>query len=473
MTCLNDIACAVADGRDMKLALLIAAAMWLALSPARAAGPANYEPVWSAGTADAGGNRIGGTELRNLVVQDGKLFAANGYWMDKADPTGAGPQIMVLDAAGRPWRIDHEFDDRVFNGRRRHIAISALASVTFRTDRRGAALNSPVERLLTSTWDVTGRRMVFMRDNTTGTWSGAFLAHSTPRPNFLPQIRSFGFHRDRQTGVDMAFAGDTDGIFTGVFDPAAPGQISWNTTPELSTQGLGADQFPGLDRRGLRISSFAESPGRNSERRLYAAIGQQVWVRDDGPSPRWRHLYTNPQPHFGETGLRGLTTVSDPGGDYLLAAVEGMQSRIVRIDPVTGSDATDLDLDQMLDTAWGTRVGYVISAYNDMATAGGDLLIGLEAYIPPAAPKPAGHNWIDLHGGMEAGGWFLIRHPGGHYELHQITARFPGFGENLVAVRTLAASPFPGEKSVFYAGGYDCNEMPAHDTAWIARFMLR
>ena len=142
------------------------------------------------------------------------------------------------------------------------------------------------------------------------------------------------------------------------------GQISWNTTPELSTQGLGADQFPGLN-RGLRISSFAESQGR-----LYAAIGQQVWVRDDGPSPRWRHLYTNPQPHFGETGLRGLTAVSDASGAYLLAAVEGMQSRIVRIDPVTGADKTDIDLDQMLDTAWGTRVGYVISAYNDMAPAG-------------------------------------------------------------------------------------------------------
>jgi hypothetical protein len=39
-------------------------------------------------------------------------------------------------------------------------------------------------------------------------------------------------------------------------------------------------------------------------------------------------------------------------------------------------------------------------------------------------------------------------------------------------VRAIAASPFPEEKGVYYAGGYDCNEVPAHDTAWIARFFL-
>jgi hypothetical protein len=131
----------------------------------------------------------------------------------------------------------------------------------------------------------------------------------------------------------------------------------------------------------------------------------------------------------------------------------------------------------MLDTAWSTRVTYVIAAYNDMvkgahSSAGDDLLIGLEAYIPPKSPRPPGHTVLDLHGGLEGGGWFLIRHPGGHYELHQVTARFPVFGQNLVSVRTFAASPFPEEKGVYYAGGYDCNEVPAHDTAWITRFFL-
>jgi hypothetical protein len=71
---------------------------------------------------------------------------------------------------------------------------------------------------------------------------------------------------------------------------------------------------------------------------------------------------------------------------------------------------------------------------------------------------------------VEGGAWFLIRHPGGHYELRQVTASFPGMGHNLVSARTFAASPFPEENGAFYVGGYDCNEKPAHDTAWIARF---
>jgi hypothetical protein len=459
----------------MKYAPIIAIAMMLAPFRAVCAEfPGGFQVSYSAGGKDVTGRFMGGTEIRNLVAFGGKLFAANGYWKDTPDPLTArgGPQVLVLDAPGKPWRVDHEFDERVMNGRPRHIAISALSAVTFHTDAHGAALAEPVSRLLASTWDVTARRMVFSRDPKTGEWSSAFIAQGVPAPRFLPQIRSFGFHRDRVTGADIVFAGDTDGIFSGTFDPRVPGQISWNTMPEFATNGLGLQDYPGMS-RGLRISSFAEAAGR-----LFAAVGQQVWVRQDGAAPQWRHLYTNPARHLSETGLRGLTAVSEPDkSEFLLAAVEGNNSRIVRIDPATGAETTDLDLGAFLDASWGTHVTYVIGAYNDMARvahspAGDDLLIGLEAYIPAKSPRPPGHTVLDLNHGVEGGAWFLIRHPGGHYELHQITANFPRMGENLVSARTFAASPFPQEKGTFYVGGYDCNEVAAHDTAWIARFAM-
>lgn len=429
-----------------------------------------FDISYVAGSRDVTGRVMGGTEIRNLVVHGGKLFAANGYWKDTPGADGSpGAQILVLDAATSQWRIDHEFDERLPGGRRRHLAISALSEVTFHTDSKGTSLSIPVSELLASTWDITGRRSVFARDDHTGEWSATVLAEDEPAPDFLPQIRSFGFHQDRSTGVDLAFAGDTRGIFSGSCDLNRPGHIRWMTTPELATDGLGADAFPGLSGR-LRISSFAEARGR-----LFVAIGQQVWVRRDGALARWQLLYTNPSPYYSQSGLRGLTSVSEPGeDDFLIAAVEGNQSRIVRIDPATGAETTDLDLAGLLDTAWGTRVSYVIAAYNDMAKVehrgeGNDLMIGLEAFIPPNSPRPPGHTVLDVIHGLEGGAWFLIRHPGGRYELHQVTAEFPVIGRNLVAARTIVASPFAGERDAIYIGGYDANDSPAHDTAWIAR----
>ena len=451
----------------MRRAIVAVAAL---LSGAFAASPPmTFTASFAAGTADISGQVMGGTEIRNLVAHDGRLFAANGYWKDTNETEGPpGAQILVLDRPGGPWRVEHVFDDRLPSGRRRHLAVSAMAEVTFHTDLEAKSLPVPASFLLASSWDVAGRRTVFARDVHSAEWSGSVLAQDRPSKDFLPQIRSFGFHQDRSTGVDLVFAGDSRGIFRGWYEAGVPGgHIQWMSTPELSTDGLAADAFPGLAGR-LRISSFAEAQGR-----VFAAIGQQVWVRQDGQAAQWRLFYSNPQPHYSQTGLRGLTTVSERGaGTFLLAAVEGRQSRIVRIDPLSGAETTDLELSELLDRAWGTRVSYVVAAYNDMAKAGlagEDLMIGLEAFIPPGAPRPAGHTVLDVGHGLEAGGWFLIRHPGGHYELRQVTVPFPVVGLSLVAVRSIVASPFAVERGAMYFAGYDANDSPAHDTGWIAR----
>jgi hypothetical protein len=443
--------------------------MW----PSHAAEPVmTFSVSYASGTTDPLGQRLGGSEIRALAVHVGKLFAGNGYWEDRPALFGPHPgaEVLVLEGPGRPWRVDHEFEERVPGGQRRHLAVSALTEVVFRTGPHGEALRTPASKLLASTWDITGRRTVFVRDDRDGTWSGTFLAQDSPKPDFLPQIRSFGFHRDQKTGADVVFAGDTAGIFSGTFDAGALGQIAWNLTPELLMRDLAAGDHPGLAGH-TRISSFAEAAGR-----LYAAIGQEVWVRQDGAEPRWQRFYANPAPRFSETGLRGLTAVAEPGNrPYLLTAIEGNASRIVRIDAVSGAETTDLDLGQFLDAAWATRVSYVIGAYNDMTPgpASGDLLIGLEAFIPPASPRPPGHTVLDVMHGLEGGAWFLVRHSGGRYDVHQIAVAFPGVGMNLVAARCFAPSPFPGEAGVFYVGGYDANKTPAHDTAWIARGSFR
>ena len=145
---------------------------------------------------------------------------------------------------------------------------------------------------------MTGAAHVFTRDDATGMWSAVTLAEDRPSRDFLPQIRSFATHRDRITGVDLAFAGEMPrGIFAGSYDPMAPGRIRWSVAPELDASGV-STVFSGLAGR-LRVSSFAEANGR-----LYAAIGQQIYERIDGRAPRWRlsirtHGLAIPRPGSG------------------------------------------------------------------------------------------------------------------------------------------------------------------------------
>jgi hypothetical protein len=406
--------------------------------------------------------------MRLLTAHAGKLYAGNGYWEDRPGWEGRqGAQILVLDGPGMPWRVDHTFDEQMLNGRRRDLAVGALAEADFATDGSSAKLPQPVSLLLASTWDLTGATRVFTRDDATDAWSAVTLTQDRPSPDFLPQIRSFATHRDRVTGADLVFAGEMPrGIFAGNYDPAAPGRIRWSAAPELDASGVSA-AFSGLGGR-LRVSSFADADGC-----LYAAVGQQIFERADGRAPQWRLIYTNQRPGHSETGLRGLTAIpTADGGAALLAAVEGTVSRLVRITPSDGHAVMELDLNDFLARAWGMRPAYVIAAYNDMARVrvpgGGEaLLIGLQAFIPRNVPIAAGHSMFDAgYAQADSGAWYLVRWPDGHYDLHQVTA---AFSHPLIAPRSFIASPFPGEGDVVYFAGYDAIKAPAHNTAWIAR----
>jgi hypothetical protein len=398
----------------------------------------------------------GGTEVRSLVTQGGKVYAGNGYWKDRSG-AGHGAQILVLDH-GR-WRVDHSFDERMPDGRARHLAVATMGKAEFTTDASGRPLRKPVSTLLASTWDRSGDVQVYARDDATGQWNGATLANDPrfPGQGNLAQVRSFGSHRDGVTGISYAFAGQNpDGIFSGVYDPAVPGRIRWSQTPEL---GLSGDSWFGANK--LRVTSFAECNGR-----LYATVGQQIYEREDGAAPQWRSIYTNSNPGRSETGLRGLTAVPSPTGQgqVLLAAVEGSAARIVRIDPRDGSETTELDLRDYLSRAWGMNVGYIVAAYNDMAKVHGDLLIGLEAFIPPSSPVAPGHSVVYLGPGrsrVEGDAWYLIRHPNGSYDLRRVPSRS---GQPMVSTRSIAASG-----GAVYFAGYDANKATAHNTGWIVR----
>ena len=284
-----------------------------------------FQRAYVPGSRDGAGRFMGGTELRVLTAYQGKLYAGIGYWEDRPGAEGPqGAEILVLDGPGARWRVDQIFDGRMPNGRPREFTVSALAGVRFETDGAGARLAQPVSMLLASAWDLTGAVRVHSRDDATGAWSAVTLSQDPPAPDFLPQLRSFGTHRDRQTGADLIFAGaDPRGIYRGAFDATAPGRVRWTRVPEFDISAISTAAFPGLAGR-LRVSGFAECNGI-----LYAAIGQQIFERQDGGAPTWRLVYTNPRPGHSESGLRGLTAIRSPdgSGDVLLAAVEGKIGR--------------------------------------------------------------------------------------------------------------------------------------------------
>jgi hypothetical protein len=446
----------------------------LGVTPGLALERGGFEVLFAPGSRDAAGHFMGGTEIRALVAHAGKLFAGNGYWMDEPGPEGSqGAQILVLDRPGGQWRVDYAFDEPMPDGRSRYLAIGAMGEVNLAADGNGKPLAEPVSILLASTWDIADDDKVFARDDATGAWTGATLAYNDRNAGQrLSQVRSFGAHH--VTGIDYAFAGQRpQGIFSGVYDPKAAGRIRWSQTPELAVSALSIPAFRGMDGR-LRVTSFAECNDR-----LYAALGQQIYERIDGTAPHWRLIYTNPNPGYSQSGLRGLTAVASPSGhgQALIAGVEGTAPRIVRIDPNDGSETTELDLREFLASGWGMGVRYAIAGYNDMTEVrdeqGQDvLLIGLEAVVNPGPQAAAGDGLFNIGRGrvVEGGAYYLIRHSSGSYDLRRIPPARPG--QLMVATRSIVPSPFPAERDAIYFGGFDTSKTTVHDTAWIVRATL-
>ncbi len=155
----------------------------------------------------------------------------------------------------------------------------------------------------------------------------------------------------------------------------------------------------------------------------------------------------------------------------LLVAVEDNPSRIYRINPqradaVTGLYAgiLELNVSDFLSQNLGTKATYAIVAYNNMTLykATGDcsaLLMGLEVATPEVPEAFYRHN---------PKAYYLVRDCRGAYTLHQIRDTEIEPQPLLVSVRTIAVSPFPDElPGTIYAGGFDANSIPVHNTAWL------
>jgi hypothetical protein len=420
----------------------------------------DYEP----GALDSDGRYMGGTGCMYLVPHQGRLWAGIGYWNDVpgTDPT-PGPQILVKESSGGPWRVDFAFGAD-------YVRVDALMSVTFTSDRHGTALDPPVTRLVAGCSDNASpyRATVWTRDPASppgqGVWTPADLPGITGTQ--ATYVRHFFAAVDPVTGVHNLFAGVThrkSELRRGAWD-AVGGTIVWDEVSEL----VGPP----------RILSSATPNGR-----LYVTVGSDgipdnnyggLFRRVDGLAPRWECVYEWPnigRPDLG-TNLRGLTAVPRPEGgadEVLIGTIENLQT-FVRIDPAAGHAASvELDAKAFFLGVWGDGADFYYAAYNDTLWAddpsSGErvLLIGTWAKHPNPYGTPERNN-----------AWMLIRHLDGRYEAAWVmdpahpSPPTPG----LMGIRTIAPSPFPSERGrVWYFGGCDAGASQPmwHNSAWIYR----
>ena len=414
----------------------------------------SFQRSLQAGVRDPNGKLITGTEIDFLVPHQGRLYAGNCLWKETDPAVPKACQILVLDSPKGQWRVDREFTVNSLMTR-----CSVLKEITFATDGRGRAI-APVALLLAVPDAPRGPLKVFCRDDATGDWSPSVIGMAKGS-----SIRAMGLHRDKVTRIDRIFAGSNKGVISGVYDAAAPGRIRWDKSAEMENPA------------GERGMGFCNCNGI-----LYYANSRHIYQRTDGTAPAWKELYFC-EKEISPVGIRGLTAVPTPGGKGEVLWFVALR-KVRRLDPAAAFKETiEVDMPVFLTEKLGLPVRGVLAAYNDllpyvMPGTGERLwLFGFECAHPQAilnshpqhqsARADEGQPPVTRFTGN---GRYCVRHAHGAditYEVGEITdPREP----QLVSTRTIAVSPFPEDQGrVLYFGGYDCNGVPSHNTAWVYR----
>ena len=403
----------------------------------------SFEASYLAGTYDANGEWMGGTETMRLVAHDGALYAALSYWTDQpGDDPRPGAQVLVKRGPDAEWEVDHTFPGV--------LRVSAMEPVTFATDWRGEALAEPVSLLLADAAPVTvrsgGALAAWVRDDAAGKWVETEVAPDAPRAF----IRAFGHHRDAVTGVDLVFAGTGAGeVYSGAYDAEAPGRIRWTPDPEYVNPDFDGGAFK-------RCQGFCVANGR-----AYASVAPRLMEREDGAEPTWSEVWRwYPEERAG-AGLRGITAVPSIDGDHeVILGSREQEGRILRIDPLNDY-AVELELEShvFLEEQWGRRRAGKLVAYN--------------RFVPGEHPRTGEPiHWVTMAAirpGDRHAAWLMIRHLDGAYETVRVFDPALDDPPMLISTRTLEYAPW--DKRELYTGGYDgaANNRENHNTAWILR----
>ena len=329
-----------------------------------------WSQSYSAGYEDQQGSFAGGSEIMHLVSHKGKLYAANGYWMDSRwviPPEGQkqSTQVLRLDSSDSAWQVD--LDTGKSNGHGlEYMKGNVLKSVTFTREGSGKMFAKPVNLLVMasgSNFEKGGAVSSWVRDDELGTWHHSLVRHGSSVGGIRWVPRDMEIHTDKVTGEEKIFMSlGNPGIVAGTYDQSVPGKIRWDRHLE----------FPFLKEGSFKTRPLGITVANGT---LFFSEGGTIFRRIDGKVPTYaKVLDFHEDTDTDVGGIRGLTTIKNPNGPgqsllFLWAPGDRSECQVKRIDPDGKGKFTvhdEVKLIDLMSATLGAEVTYTLGAHNMM-----------------------------------------------------------------------------------------------------------
>ncbi len=435
---------------------------------------ARWVQSYDAGYLDDNGAYAGGSEIMHLVSHKGKLYAANGYWVDAhwvipPDDQKQSAQVLRLDSSNGKWQVDLDMGKSNGLGLR-YMKGNILKSVTFTRDASGKPLPQPKNLLIMAAganFERGGAVSAWIRDDERGVWNHTLVRHGSNAGGVRWVPRDMEIYRDKKTGIERIFLSlGNPGIASGVYDPSHPEKIRWN--PHL--------EFPFPEGGSLHTRPLGIVQANGS---LLFSEGGAIFRRIDGIRPSYEKIIDlNEDTDTDVGGIRGLTTIDNPNGSesllFLWAPGDRSKSQVKRLDPDGKGGYAVHDeamIMELMKKRLGVEIPYTLGAHN-MAYPFTDPKSKQTVHIIGFQGNIRGKHHLRWKGStLYAGAMYAIRGPDRTYKVHEVNNAYATGKAVLVSPRTFCPSPF-GDGQIFI-GGHDSSRKISDDMAWIFRAPLK
>ena len=435
---------------------------------------ARWIQSYDAGYTDDRGAFAGGSEIMHLAAHKGKLYAANGYWVDShwdipPDAERQSAQVLRLDSADGRWQVDLDMGKSNGLGLG-YMKGNILKSVTFTRDAAEELLAKPQNLLVMAAganFERGGAVSAWVRDDDKGTWTHTLVRHGSAVAGVRWVPRDMEIYRDKVTGIERLFLLlGNPGIITGVYDSATPSKIRWSRHIE----------FPFLTKGSFRTRPLGMTQANGS---LFFSVDDAIYRRVDGEKPDYvevMNLGDDIDTDIG--GVRGLTAIANPDGPgqsllFVWAPGDGSKCHVKRLDPDGSGGFSVHDEAVIMDLmrkSLGVEVTYTLAAHNMMypfrhpVTGETVHIIGFQGNI-------RGNDrlrWKDSR--LYGGAMYAIRAADQTYTVHEVNNAYAPGKTPLVSPRTFCLSPFNDDH--LFIGGHDSSNHASDNMAWIFKAPL-